>query len=338
LPRDSKELGIQFDMTPHHALHIALTAAIASTATNAIAQQDYPTRPIRLVISNGVGGNTDTVARILTPRASERLGQQIVTDNRGGGAGIPAYELVARAAPDGYTLLITASNFASNPILFKKLPYDAATDFAPVTLVAIVPTVLVVHPSFPAQSVKDLIALAKAKPGTLNYGSVGNGSGNHLTTEMFAHAADLRMEHVPYKSAAMVMTDLASARLSFVFATVPAARGFIASGRVRALAVSSSKRVAALPDVPTVAEAAIPGFEVNTWLGVFAPLRTTPAVIGRLNSTLVEVLRLPETRERLLAIGAEPVGSTPEQLGTHLKGELNRWATLAQKVKFEVAN
>lgn len=315
----------------------ALGAVMASCATAAPAPQSYPTRPIRLVIPYGVGGNTDIVARILQPRVSEQLGQQIVADNRGGGAGIPAIELVARAAPDGYTVLMPASNLASNPILFRKLPYDAEKDFAPITLVAIVPTVLVVHPSFPAHSVKELIAMAKAKPGSMNFGSVGNGSGNHLTAEMFSHVAGVRAEHVPYKSAAMVMTDLASARLSFVFATVPAARSFIAAGRIRPLAVSSLKRLATLPDVPTVAETALPGFEVNSWLGLFVPRRTPRPVIDRLNSVVVDVLKQPDVRERMSAVGAEPAGGTPEQLDAYLKGELNRWSTLAKTVKFEVS-
>lgn len=315
---------------------IAVATGVVTLAA-AVQAQPYPARPIRLVIPYGVGGNTDIVARLLQPRVSEHLGQQIVADNRGGGAGIPAIELVARAAPDGYTVLMPASNLASNPILFRKLSYDAQVDFAPVTLVAIVPTVLVVHPSFPAQSVKDLIAMAKAKPGSLNYGSVGNGSGNHLTSEMFSHVAGVRAEHVPYKSAAMVMTDLASARLSFVFATIPAARNFIAAGRIRALAVSSAKRLATLPDVPTVAEAALPGFEVNSWLGWFVPKRTPRPVIDRLNAAVVDALKRPDIRERMSAVGAEPVGGTPEQLGAYFKGELDRWATLAKTVKFEIA-
>lgn len=319
------------------ALRPMIAIAIASTAGASAAQSSFPQRPIRLVIPYGVGGNTDIVARILQPRVSEQLGQQIVADNRGGGAGIPAIELVSRAAPDGYTVLMPASNFASNPILFRKLPYDAQKDFSSIILVAIVPTVLVVHPNFPAQSVKDLIALARSKPGQLNFGSVGNGSGNHLTAEMFSHVAGIRAEHVPYKSAATVMTDLASARLSFVFATLPAARGFIASGRLRPLAVSSLKRVGTLPDVPTVSEVALRGFEVNSWLGLFVPKRTPRPVIDRLNGVFADVLKQPDVRERMDAVGAEPGGGTPEQLDTHLARELDRWVTLAKTVKFEVS-
>ena len=302
------------------------------------AAQDYPNRPVRAVIPYGVGGSADVLARVIAPNLSTHLGQSLVIDNRGGGAGLPAFTLVAKAQPDGYTMLISASNLASNPILFRKLPYDAEKDFAPVSLIAIVPAVLVVHPTSPMQSAKDLIALAKAKPGSLNYGSVGNGSGNHLVTEMFAHAAGLQLEHVPYKSAGAFMTDLASARLNFVFATIPAAYGFITGGRVRALGVSSLKRSSTLPDVPTIAESAMPGFEVNTWLGALMPAGTPPPVVNRMHAAVIDALKAPELRERLKTLGAEPVGSTPAQMGMHLKAEIARWTTLAKTVKFEVSN
>lgn len=312
-------------------------AAISLYAAG-VSAQDYPTRPIRAVIPYGVGGSADVLARVIAPVVSANLGQSVVIDNRGGGAGLPAMSLVAKASADGYTILIAASNLASNPILFKTLPYDAERDFAPVSLIAIVPAVLVVHPSFAAQSAKDLIALAKAKPGTLNYGSVGNGSGNHLVTEMFANAAGLQLSHVPYKSAGAFMTDLASGRLNFVFATIPAGYAFITSGRVRALGVSSLKRSSTLPDVPTIAESALPGFEVNTWLGALMPAGVPPKAVNRLNGAIVDAVRTPELRERLKTLGAEPVGSTPAQLGSYLKAELTRWTTLAKTVKFEVSN
>ena len=300
--------------------------------------QDYPNRSIRAVIPYGVGGSADVLARVIAPAVSANLGQPMVIDNRGGGAGLPAFTLVAKAPPDGYTLLVTASNLASNPILFRKLPYDAEKDFTPVSLIAIVPAVLVVHPSLPVNSAKDLIALARAKPGALNYGSVGNGSGNHLVTEVFAKATHLQLEHVPYKSAGAFMTDLASGRLSFVFATIPAAYGFITSGRVKALGVSSLKRSSTLPDVPTIAEAAVPGFEVNTWLGALMPAGAPPSVVIRVNTAIADALRTPELRERMKTLGAEPMGSTPAQMGAHLKAELSRWTTLAKTVKFEMSN
>jgi tripartite-type tricarboxylate transporter receptor subunit TctC len=314
-----------------------LLAAYSVVAPASYAQ-DFPDRPVRAVIPYGVGGSADVLARLVAPGISANLGQSLVIDNRGGGAGLPAITLVAKAIPNGYTVLLVASNFASNPILFKKLPYDAEKDFAPVSLIAIVPAVLVTHPGAAINSAQDLIALAKAKPGTLNYGSVGNGSGNHLVTEVFANAAGLQLVHVPYKSAGAFMTDLASARLDFVFATIPAAHGFITSGRVKALGVSSLKRSSTLPDVPTIAESAIPGFEVNTWLGALLPAGTPPNVVKRMNAAIVNAMQVPELRERLKTVGAEPVGSSPAQLAAYLKSELNRWTTLAKTVKFEVSN
>ncbi len=312
-------------------------AACGGLATSLWAQ-DFPNRPVRAVIPYGVGGSADVLARVIAPSVSANLGQSLVIDNRGGGAGLPAFTLVAKAQPDGYTLLVSASNLASNPILFKKLPYDAEKDFAPIALIAIVPAVLVVPPGSSLHSAKDLIALAKAKPGTLNYGSVGNGSGNHLVTEMFANSASLQLSHVPYKSAGAFMTDLVSGRLDFVFATIPAAHAFISSGRVRALGVSSLKRSSTLPDVPSIAESAIPGFEVNTWLGALAPAGTPPKVVTRLNAAIVEALRAPGLGERLKTLGAEPVGSGPAQMGTYLTSEIARWTNLAKTVKFEVSN
>ena len=312
--------------------------AVCAIGIAGVHGQDYPNRPIRAIIPYGVGGSADVLARVIAPGISAQLGQSIVIDNRGGGAGLPAMTMVAKAQADGYTMLIVASNMASNPILFRKLPYDAEKDFAPVSLIAIVPAVLVVHPASPLHSVKDLIAMAKAKPGALNYGSVGNGSGNHLVTEMFAHAAGLQLEHVPYKSAGAFMTDLASGRLSFVFATIPAAYAFVSGGRVRALAVSSLKRSSIFPDLPTIAESGLPGFEVNTWLGAFMPAGAPAHAINRVHAAIREAAKAPDTRERMKTLGGEPVASSPAQLSAHLKTELTRWATLARTVKFEVSN
>ena len=312
--------------------------ALLLTTSVASAQQTYPNRPIRGVIPYGVGGSADVLARVIAPGIAANLGQSLVIDNRGGGAGLPAMTLVAKAQPDGYTMLIAASNLASNPILFRTLPYDAEKDFAPVSLIAIVPAVLVVHPGSPVNTTKDLISLAKSKPGSLLYGSVGNGSGNHLVTEVFANAAGLKLEHVPYKSAGAFMTDLASGRLNFVFATIPAAYAFVSSGRVRAVAVSSIKRSSTFPDLPTIAESAIPGFDVVTWLGALMPTGAPLPAISRMNRAIREAVVTPEVRERMKVLGAEPVGSSPAQMALHLKSELTRWTTLAKTVKFEVSN
>lgn len=320
----------------HWAVPVLL--AIFSAAANPLAAQDYPNRPIRMVVPYGTGGITDITARIIAPRMSEVLGQQVVVENRPGGAAIPGFDLVAKARPDGYTVVLATTALAANPILFRKLPYDAEKDFAPVSLIVIVPTVLVVHPSVPARTVKELIALAKSRPGTLNYGSAGNGSDNHLTAEVFKHAAGIDALHIPYKGGGAVMVDLVAGQVAFVFAVLPTAYPYITSGKLRALAVSSLKRNAALPDVPTVSEAGIPGFNVNAWTGLLGPAGTPANVIGRLHDAAVKALQSPAVGERLKSLGAEPVGNTPAQMGAHLKTELNRWATLAREVKFELAD
>jgi tripartite-type tricarboxylate transporter receptor subunit TctC len=313
------------------------TLGVTVLASTALAQQ-YPARAIRMVIPYGVGGNADTVARIIAPSMTTALGQQVVIDNRGGAAGIPGMTAVATAAPDGYTVLFAASNLAANPILYKTLPYDAERDFAPVSLIATAPQLLVLPSSHSVSSVKDLISLAKSKPGTLNYGSAGNGSGSHLATELFASVAGVRFEHVPYKSSGALFTDLTGARIDFTFAPIPSAHQFIVNGRLKALAVSSLKRSPVLPDVPTIAEAALPKFEATTWLGILLPRGAPASVVATLNSAVVKSIEQPAVRERFNTLGSDAVGSTPQYLGSHLKMEIARWKKLAQTVKFEVAN
>ncbi|MBI2292126.1 MAG: tripartite tricarboxylate transporter substrate binding protein [Betaproteobacteria bacterium] len=315
----------------------ALLAGIALAAGAANAQ-DYPNRPIRLIIPYGTGGITDITARIVAPRIADNLGQQVVVENRPGGAAIPGFDLVAKARPDGYIAVLATTALAANPILFRKLPYDAEKDFAPVSLVATAPTVLAVHPSIPAHSVKELIALAKSKPGAMNYGSAGNGSDNHLTAEVFKNATGIDVLHIPYKGGGAVMTDLVGGQVAFVFATIPTAHPYITGGRLRALGVSSLKRNAALPGVPTLAESGLPGFNVNAWLGILVPAGTPANVIDRLRAATVTALQRPEVSERLMSMGLEPVGSTPAQLATHLKTEMTRWARLAREVKFEAVD
>jgi tripartite-type tricarboxylate transporter receptor subunit TctC len=313
---------------------MVLASAFAVLATSATAQ-DFPARPVRVLVPYGTGGVTDITARIVTPRLAEALGQQVVVENRPGGASIPGTDAVAKAKPDGYTLLLTSTALAANPILFRKLPYDAVRDLAPVAFLAIVPTVLVVHPGVPANTVQELVALARAKP--LDYGSAGNGSGNHLTTEVFKHAAGIQAQHIPYKGGGAVMADLVGGQVTFVFAVLPTAYPFIQGGKLRALGVSSARRNPALPNVPTVAESGLPGFDVNEWLGIFAPAGTPPAVVEKLNAAANAALRHPEVLEKLRGVGADPVGGPPDALGTHLKAEVARWMRLARDVRFEVS-
>jgi tripartite-type tricarboxylate transporter receptor subunit TctC len=299
--------------------------------------QDFPQRPIRLIVPYGPGGITDITARAIAPKMGEILGQSVVVENKPGGAAIPGFDLVAKSPADGYTMVLATNAFAANLILFRKLPYDAQKDFAPVTLVSTVPTVLVVHPGVQANSVSELIAAAKANPGKLNYGSAGNGSDNHLTAEVFNHAVGISVQHVPYKGGGAVMTDLMGGRVDYVFAVLPTAYPFITSGKLKALAVTSARRNPALPDVPTIAEAVLPGFNVNAWLGLFVPAATPPAIVDKLNAAAVKAVQSPDVTERLTKMGVEVVGSTPAAMASYLASELNRWTTLAKQVKFEVA-
>jgi tripartite-type tricarboxylate transporter receptor subunit TctC len=245
-------------------------------------------------------------------------------------------DAVAKSRPDGYTVLLTSTALAANHILFKKIPYDPVKDLVSVSLLATVPTVLVVHPGVQANSVKDLVDLVKAKPGSINYGSAGNGSGNHLTTEVFKHAAGIDVQHIPYKGGGAVMTDLVGGQVTFVFAVLPTAYPYITSGKLRALGVSSLQRSAALPDVPTVAESGYPGFSVAEWLGIFVPAGTPPAIVERLNNAATRALQHPEVQTRLKALGAEIIGGQPGNMDKYLRSEIANWTRLAQQVKFEV--
>jgi len=312
----------------------ALLFAACAVAIIPAFAQDFPNRPVRLIVPYGPGGITDITARIIAPAMSDDLGQQVVVENRAGGAAIPGFDLVAKSKPDGYTIIAATTALAAQPILFRKLPYQADRDFTPVSLVITVPTILVVHPSIPARNVKELIALAKSKPGALNYGSAGNGSDNHLTAEVFKNATKIDALHVPYKGGGAVMLDLVAGQVAFVFSTIPTAQSFIASGRLRPLAVSGAKRNAAYPDVPTVAET-VPGFNVNAWLGVFGPAGLPAQVTDRLHAATAKALQNPAVAKRLGGMGADVVGSTPAQLAAHLKTEMNRWVRLAKEVKFE---
>lgn len=315
----------------------SLLTALALGTTPAVAQE-YPDRPLRLIVPYGPGGVTDITARITAPRIADVLGQSVVIENRPGGASMPGTEAVAKARPDGYTLLLTSTALAANPILFKNVPYDAAKDLAPVSMLATVPTVLVIHPGVPASSVQELIALAKSTPGAMNYGSAGNGSGNHLTTEVFKNAAGIEAQHIPYKGGGAVMADLVGGQVTFVFAVLPTALPYIKGGKLKALAVSSPQRNPALPDVPSVSEAGLPGFNVTEWVGIFAPAGTPTTVVARLNTAANRALQHPDVVERLKSLGADIIGGPPGKMEDYLKSEMARWVALARVVKFQAAD
>lgn len=289
------------------------------------AKGSYPDRPIRLIIAQSAGGNADIIARALAEGLSERLGQNVVADNRGGASGIIATETTVRAAPDGYTILLVPSSFGVNPAVNRKLPYDQLRDLAPITHVATAPNVLVVGPALPIKSVADLIKAAKANPGKLTYGSSGNLGSPHLAGELFELMTGTDMVHVPYKGAATAMVDLIGGRISMSFASLPSAISHIRSGRLHPIAVTSEKRFPLTPDLPTVSESGLPGFETTAWQGLVAPAKTPPAVIKRLNAESVYVLTQPAMRERLTQNGAVAVASTPEELWAFARAQIEKW-------------
>jgi tripartite-type tricarboxylate transporter receptor subunit TctC len=291
------------------------------------AQPAYPVKPIRLVVPFAPGGSTDTIARVIGQKLDEALGQQVIIDNRPGAGGNLGVDYVAKSAPDGYTLIFGhVGTFGFGPSLYAKLPYDPIRDFAPVALFAMVPNMLVVHPSLPANSVKELVALARARPGQLNYGSSGNGSASHLATEYFKLLSKTDITAIPYKGTGPLVTDLIAGQTSLTITGVPPLYPHVQSGRLRALAVGSVKRLPLLPSLPTIAEAGVPGYESSTWFGPLAPAKTPREIIVRLNVELMKMLQRPDVRARFAAEGIEALGSTPEEFGTYIKSEIERWS------------
>jgi tripartite-type tricarboxylate transporter receptor subunit TctC len=284
-----------------------------------------------MIVAFPPGGGTDILGRMLAQRLGETLGQNVVVENRGGAGGNVGTEAAARAAPDGYTILM--GNVAPNAInvsLYRNLPFDPVADFAPVSLVAATPNLLVVHPSTAARTVKDLIALARARPGTLNFASAGNGSSSHLAGELFRVLAGAEIVHVPYKGAGPAMLDVLSGQVQLYFATLPAALPHVKSGKLAAVAVTSARRSPALPDLPTVAESGVPGYEASTWYGVLAPARTPASAIERLHGDIVKILAQPEFRERLQAQGFDLVGSSPEAFRAAIRSEIAKWGRVVR--------
>jgi len=295
----------------------------------------WPEKPVRLVVSYPPGGTVDAVARIIAPKLSAKLGQPVVIDNRGGAGGAIGGDLVAKSAPDGYTVMLDASNHAQNPAL-RKMPFDTLRDLAPVSLLVKVPNVLVVNPSAPMKSVADLIAQAKAKPGGINYASSGNGSAQHLAGELFASMAGVQITHVAYKGGGPALTDVMSGHVPVFFASLASSLPFIQGGKLRALAVTGKTHSPALPQLPTVAEAGLPGYEVYEWNAVFVPAGTPAPVVERLSKEFAATLKDPEVRTRLEALGAEVIGSSPAELDSFRRAEITKWTRLAKDNKIQV--
>jgi tripartite-type tricarboxylate transporter receptor subunit TctC len=309
---------------------LALAAALASAGSAAAASAAYPTRPLRLVVPFAPGGTNDILGRILAEQLAPRLGRPVVVDNRAGGNMVVGSEIVARAAPDGHTLLIVSAGFAVNPSLARALPYDSVRDFTPIGSVGTSPYLLVVHPAVPARTASELVAWLKARPGEVHYASVGTGSPPHLAAELFKLVAQLDLQHVPYKGGGAVLPDLLAGRVSLFFGSIATLRPHVEAGRLRALAVTTRARSPALPAVPTLIESGFADYEVNGWYGLLAPGRTPRAIVGRLNAELSIALGAAETRTRFAAHGVEPAPGTPEAFAALIRSEIVKWAKVIQ--------
>jgi tripartite-type tricarboxylate transporter receptor subunit TctC len=309
---------------------------LAAVSGSAVASNEYPVRPIRMVVPFAAGGVSDITARVLVAKMQESLGQRLVVDNRGGAGGMIGTDIVAKAAPDGYTLVLASNGtHAVVPHLYKKVPYDPVKDFAPIGMVSISPQVLGVNKDLPVKSVKDLIALAKAKPGALTYGSSGNGSTGHISAEMLGAMAGIQLTHVPYKSASAAYPDVFAGRVALVFDSAYSMSQHIKSDRLRALAVTTPKRAASLPDLPTMSEAGLPGYSMALWIAVFAPASTPAAIVARLNKEMNRALSTPDMREQMAQQGAEVVYGTPAELLAAVKGDLKRVGEIVKAANIE---
>ncbi len=307
-----------------HAFCIACAALLAGIA----GAQSYPAKPVRLIVPYAAGGNADIVARIIAQKMGEVLGQQVVIDNRAGANAIIGTEIAAKSSPDGYTLLFIASGHATNPALHAKLPFDPVRDFAPISLVGATPIILTVTAALPAKTVKAVVALAKARPGELSYASSGNGSPGHLAGALLNSLSGINIVHVPYKATAQAITDLTSGQVQVMYPSITAVLPHIKAGKLRGLAITTRKRSPVAPDLPTVAESGIPGYEASIWNGMLVPAGTPQAIISRLNALVVQIIRMPEVRERISGLGAEPATSTPEEFNAFIAAEIRKWGKI----------
>ena len=307
-------------------------------AVSTVLAQSYPAKPIRMMIGFPPGGGTDIIGRIVAQKLGDALGQQIIVDNRGGASGQLAAELVSKAAPDGYTIMMAhIAAISILPSLVAKLPYDAQKDFAPVSLAAIGPNLLVVHPSVPAKNVKELVALAKSRPGQLQYASPGAGTVQHLAGELFKLQAKVDILHVPYKGSGQSIVDLIAGQVHMDFDAVPPVINYVRQGKLRALAVTSAKRFSLLPDMPTIEEAGVPGFDMSTWWGIVAPAAVSKDIVGKLNSEMVKSIKQADAREKISSVGADTVGNSPEEFAAFIRAETEKYARIvkAANIKLE---
>ena len=313
-----------------HAKRVGVALFLCNVSTAALAAESYPVRPVRLVVPFAPGGPSDIIGRFLAQKLTETLGQSVVVDNRGSAGGIVGFEIAAKAVPDGYTLLLGGgSGLTQNPSLYLKLPYDAIRDLQPITQLTNGANLLSVHPSVQAKSVQDLIALAKAKPGQINFASAG--TGNRLASELFKIQAGLDIVNVPYKGTGQAITDLVGGQVQMMMINTIAALPQVKAGKLRGLAVTTLKRSTVLPETPTMAESGLPAFEVNSWHGFFGPAKLPPSMVARLNADMVKILNSPEVKERFASVGVEPVGSSPQELAAYIRSETAKWAKVIKQ-------
>jgi len=314
-------------LLPCALLSLLITGASAAESRTA----DYPRRPIRIIVPQSPGGTTDITARLVGQKLAEHIGHAVVIDNRPGAGSLHGIDLVAKAEPDGYTLLVVASSLSIIPNMYKKLPFDPVRDLAPITTLIVYPNLVVVHPSVPVKSLSEFIALAKAKPGVLNYVSGGVGTGTHLGAELFKSMAGVNIVHVPYKGGGPALIALQGGHAQLMFAPIPSALPLVKSGKLKALAVTSAKRSPAVPDLPSVAEAGVSGYDESTWNGLLAPAGTPSAVLVKIHGYVDAVLNMADTRKRFLAEGAEPVSRRPESFAALIKGEISKWSSVIRR-------
>jgi tripartite-type tricarboxylate transporter receptor subunit TctC len=312
-------------------VHTMLAAALFAGLSGTVPAQDYPNKPIRYIVPFAPGGMTDILGRVFGQKLSEAWGQQVIVDNRAGAAGGVGSEIAAKSKPDGYTILGgTISSHAINVSLYSKLPYDPVRDFAPITLYVSLPNMLVVHPSLPVRSVRDLISLAKAKPSQLTFASAGSGTSQHLSGELFNVLAGVKLVHVPYKGSGPGLADLMGGQVMMFFDNITTSLPLAKADKIRAIAVTTAKRASVMPELPTIAESGLAAYDVSSWQGVFAPAGTPKEIVAKLNTEIRRILALPDVRERLTQLGADPAGNTPEQFGAYVKAEIAKWGPIVK--------
>ncbi len=318
-------------MTPTLSRLLCLGLALLGLVSTSVQAQNYPNKPIRLIVPFPPGGGNDVIARLIAQKLSDRFGQQVVVDNKAGANGIVGLQALMQSPADGYTLAVAAAGpMAVNPSLYDKLPYDPTKDFSPITNMVNYPLLLVVHPSVPVKTTLDLVNLAKAKPKQLFFASPGSGNSGHLAGELFNTMAQVQTVHVPYKGQGPALADLLTGQVQMLYSSIPSVLPQVRSGQLTALAVGSAKRLPSLPDIPTLAETGVPGYEAYSWVGIVAPAKTPKAIVTRLNQEIVDILKQKDVAEKLNQQGALPVGDTPEQFGAYIKAEIDKWGAVVR--------